>query len=158
MTALAMVTPTSARQARPPAYTLDPRLLVNTIQREHHAKDEEKIVELVANYLRDHTELLTILARGLVRSALIAQRQSTRRRVDRQRDCAEVAAIAERIKATIVLDMPCPNGKRLRLCTGAECAAFGRTFGKIAQHVGADELVGEVLIEAEARQLLEAAP
>jgi hypothetical protein len=94
------------------------------------------------------------VARRLVHAALTAQRRSERRLIDRQRDKQEASVIAKRIKIAIVLDMLCPNGKRLRFCSGREVRVFGDAFTSIGQRVGDDQLVGEVLLEAEARALL----
>jgi hypothetical protein len=150
MTAMAASPPTDV----PPVADVDARQLVEVIRREHGDAGEDRLVELFVDYLKDHDEILTLLARRLVHSALTAQRRAERRVTDRGRDREEARAIYNRIKADIVLDMVCLNGKKLRFCSGAEVAAFGSAFTRIARMVGEDQLVGEVLIESEARALL----
>jgi hypothetical protein len=58
-------------------------------------------------------------------------------------------SVAEEIKARI-LDFVMPNNKPLRDCTGSEVAGFGRGFIKIAEKVGPDQRVGDVLTDKEA--------
>jgi hypothetical protein len=153
---LIMASASAPTSAPPPAPGVDARQLVEVIRREHGDADENRLTELVVAYLRDHAEVLAVLARRLVHSALTAQRRADRRPADRDRDREDARAVARQIKVAIVLDMLCPNGKRLRFCTGAEVGAFGRAFTRIAAHVGDDQFVGEVLIESEAQQLLRA--
>lgn len=138
-------------KAAPPR--VDERQVVEVLRREH-GDDEDALVVALVEYLRDHDDVLTVLARRMVHAALASRRRARRRPVDRDADRREARAVAAQIKAAIVLDTICPNGKPLRLCTGAECSAFGDAFFLIARHVPAGELVGEVLLEAEARKLL----
>jgi hypothetical protein len=53
-----------------------------------------------------------------------------------------------------LLDMKMINGKRMRDCTGAEMAAMGQTYQRIAQAVGMNEIVGDKLCENEVRALV----
>ena len=67
-------------------------------------------------------------------------------------------AIAANVKEQVVLDMTITliNGeqKKLRFTTGGELAKLGSAYSRLAERVGADCLVGEVLTEAEAAALL----
>jgi hypothetical protein len=47
-----------------------------------------------------------------------------------------------------------PNGEKLRFCRGSEVAQWGAGFARIAEKVRPDCLVGEVLCEAEAQELM----
>jgi hypothetical protein len=49
-----------------------------------------------------------------------------------------------------------PNNEQLRFCTGAEVAGFGAAFSEIAERVGDESMVGEILCEDEVRALLRA--
>jgi hypothetical protein len=62
--------------------------------------------------------------------------------------------LVAKVKAIAVLDMLMPNGERLRFCRGSDVARFGVGFAKIAEKVGPDCLVGEVLRENEVQALL----
>jgi hypothetical protein len=46
------------------------------------------------------------------------------------------------------------NGKRMADCTGTEMGAFGKGFERIAEAVGPDKRVGEVLREEDVRRLM----
>ncbi len=147
--------PTSPQQPpAPPAQDVDARRLVEVIRREHGDAGEDRLVELFVDYLKEHDEILLVLARRLVHSALTAQRRAERVVTDRGREREQVRAIAKQIKIAVVLDMVTPLGKRLRFLTGREVAACGDAFARIAQHVPDDSFVGEVLIESTARRLL----
>ena len=47
-----------------------------------------------------------------------------------------------------------PNGKTMRDCTGSEMAKFGKGYERIAERVGPDRKVGDVLDEEGVRQLM----
>jgi ClpP class serine protease len=153
MSALAVIE--HAQQSTPPR--VDERQVVEVLRREH-GDNEDALVTALVDYLREHDDVLAVLARRMVHAALATRRRSQRRPVDRARDQAEARSIAARFKAEIVLDITCPNGKKLRHCTGAECGLFGDMFARIAQHVPPGALVGECLLESEARKLLAAQP
>jgi hypothetical protein len=69
-----------------------------------------------------------------------------------------VQELAAKVKEQVALDLPITlmsgETKLLRFCSGAEIARLGSVYSKIAEKVGADCLVGEVLTEAEAQALL----
>jgi hypothetical protein len=62
---------------------------------------------------------------------------------------ADLAAVGQRLRSIILLDLVQPNGKPLRKCTGRECRGFSGWHARIADRVGDDGIVGEVLTEAE---------
>jgi len=64
---------------------------------------------------------------------------------------------ATKLKETVLLDLIMPNGQAMRYCTGGEMVGFGKAYQAIAVKVGAENLVGEVLIESEVKALLQAA-
>lgn len=69
-------------------------------------------------------------------------------RTKRVRDKAQ-----EYIKMTL-LYMLMPNGKLMRDCTGAEMSKFGKGYERIAERVGPDRKVGDVLDEEGVRGLM----
>jgi hypothetical protein len=74
------------------------------------------------------------------------------RRRQRQRPALsedQIAAAEQRLAKIVLLDFVLPNGKKLRDCTGRECAAAGGWLLKVANHVGADAIVGDKLSETQ---------
>jgi hypothetical protein len=134
------------------------RATVELLAREHPGATEDELARLLADHLHEDRDLLQFVCCRLVRTVAKARHHVEHASLTPKRDPAkrqaEARAVAARIKAEIVLDMLMPNGLKLRFCSGAEVAAFGSAFTRIAQMVGADQLVGEVLIESEARALL----
>lgn len=99
--------------------------------------------------------------------ALRKQDISARERAERANRKVEVAKqaarVAERhadaVKAikhqVMLLNLPMPNGKLMRNCTGEEIGGFGKSYAKIAQKVGPRKRVGEVLTEDQLHALLD---
>jgi hypothetical protein len=69
----------------------------------------------------------------------------------------EVAAAEQRFAKILLLDFVLPNGKKLRDCTGSECAAAGGWLLKVAERVGADAIVGDKLSEVQVAKIFVAA-
>lgn len=74
---------------------------------------------------------------------------------------AQAAAVAEQLIAKAVLaikgqllDLPMPNGKAMRDCTGAEMARFGNRYQRIAEKVGKAKMVGAVLSEDQVKAIM----
>ncbi len=69
----------------------------------------------------------------------------------------KVNAAVERRAESMLLDWVLPNDKALRDCTGRECKAMSHKIGpwlaKIAARVKPDQIVGDVLQEADVRKL-----
>lgn len=76
----------------------------------------------------------------------IAQRQKT--------VAAHVDRSLEAVTKVLLLNLEMPNGKRMRYCSGAEMAKFGKAYGRIAKKVGSTKMVGSVLNEKEVRALM----
>jgi hypothetical protein len=56
---------------------------------------------------------------------------------------------------TILLDMIMPNGKKLRDCSGTECAAIGSWLSIVASRMPPNALVGKIFNERKLREILE---
>jgi hypothetical protein len=91
------------------------------------------------------------------RSAPTPKAQAARRVAEQ----AQVRATAAKARQLILLDMPVRllsgEAKQLRYVTGRELAELGGVYQAIAEKVGPDNFVGEVLVEAELKALLQAA-
>lgn len=77
-----------------------------------------------------------------------AAAREARRQEEQRKEDEEVVRVTA-LMASRMLDFIMPNGKPLRACTGAECAAAGGFFARIAERVGATQIVGAVLSEAD---------
>lgn len=64
------------------------------------------------------------------------------------------AAATQIVNQISLLFLTMPNGKAMRYCTGREMEKFGKGYAKIAKRAGT-KTVGEVLNEAEVRQLMD---
>lgn len=91
------------------------------------------------------------------KSLLNLQRPPAKRQAAKAARKAEIdeikSTVKERIARMVLLDVVLPNGKRLRDCTGKECAKAGGWFAKIAGKVKPTEIVGKVLSETQVRSL-----
>ena len=70
------------------------------------------------------------------------------RLAEQKKRSAKERAEVDKMKLKITkraLELVMPNGKSLGKCSGAECTAFGGWYAKIAERVGPDRLVGDVL-------------
>jgi hypothetical protein len=85
-------------------------------------------------------------------------RDLKRTRTKARNDAADAIFIRERADALkvqiILLNLPMPNGKPMRKCTGVEMGGFGRAFTKIAERAG-ERMVGDVLSEEQVRKLIQ---
>jgi hypothetical protein len=63
------------------------------------------------------------------------------------------ARLVAQIKGRVLLKLKMPNGKELRNCTGDECSHFGGWLKRIAIVIGPDNRVGDILSEAEVRDI-----
>jgi hypothetical protein len=156
---------TPSPQHRP---TPDLRATVEDLRRRHRRADPDEIAQFLFTTLREDDDLLLEACRFVASKTLMAiaaqqRRQqaapSGRERIARKAvERQEVQAIAAKVKEQVVLDMTITliNGeqKKLRFTTGSELAKLGSAYSRLAERVGADCLVGEVLTEAEAAALL----
>lgn len=83
-----------------------------------------------------------------------AQKSPQQREAEAKQQDEAVQQIVTAATEIIILNQEMPNGKRLRNCTGRECAKFGGFYGRIAKKVGPTKRVGEVLDEKQVRALL----
>jgi len=68
---------------------------------------------------------------------------------------AQITEAAKEVANKILLlNQEMPNGKRMRYCTGAEMAKFGKGYKRIAKKVGSTKIVGSVLDESQVRDLM----
>jgi hypothetical protein len=124
---------------------------------EHPDASREELEEL---YLAK-TEMVPALVEEALRRAFdndfdLIQKPPRRRYRPAAAPGAAVDAAVEEIKTLALLDLVQPNGKKLRDCTGADVRAFEAQmpswFKAIAAKVKPEEIVGEVLSEAEVRK------
>jgi hypothetical protein len=141
---------------------VDVRATIEELRRSHPRAGEDRLAERLAGRLEEDRHLLADAARSLVRhfSARIEGREHQRRAanapVRARREAVnrrEVKATVTKARRTILLDMPMPNGKPMRFCTGDEMASFGTAYAKKGEPVG-DAMVGEILVEVQVRELL----
>jgi hypothetical protein len=69
------------------------------------------------------------------------------------RDKKVQEATEKKVRLALLL-MVMPNGKLMRDCTGGEMAMFGKGYVRIAERVGPDRKVGDVLGEDEVYRLM----
>jgi hypothetical protein len=62
-------------------------------------------------------------------------------------------SVFESITRIVILDLVLPNGKKLRDCTGKDCAKAGGLYAKIAGRVKPNQIVGQVLTEDQIRKM-----
>lgn len=72
----------------------------------------------------------------------------------RERDVSDAIKKQEEKIVAKLLDFITPNGKKLRNCTGSQCATFGGWFIKVSKAVKPDQRVGDVLDEEKLKELL----
>jgi hypothetical protein len=99
------------------------------------------------------------------RKAMAARRReaqaAAKERAEKTAAAVKMAAvaIAKDAVTTALLDLPQPNGKKLRDCSDQECRTMGAKIGpwleRIANRLQPGQTVGEVLDEAEVRKLYE---
>jgi hypothetical protein len=99
--------------------------------------------------------LTTTAIREKLRRAAPTPRERVKRRANEK---AAATAIAAKVKATLLLDMPVTllggEEKALRFCLGREVAELGAAYTRIAAKVPADVMCGECLVESEVKALL----
>jgi hypothetical protein len=158
------ISTTSPSRHRPRA---DVHEVVQELRRLNPRMGEERLAEALAERIEEDRRLLLDASRVLVRQALTTETIVRRRRRQDGRTPeersqrriaakAEVKKLVEKVREVAVLDMVV-DGKALRFLTGAEVARLGAGFSKLAERVPADALVGEIVTEAEAAELMQAA-
>jgi hypothetical protein len=144
----------------------DVRQAVEKLRR-RYPRDGDRLAKALVDTLLDDRDLLLDVARFVIEK--IAAVTETRQRMSRAapspreraaRKVSEQAAVKEiaaKVKM-LVLDTIMPNGEKLRFCRGSEVAQWGAGFSLIAERVGPDCLVGEVLCERDVAELLRVPP
>jgi hypothetical protein len=145
---------------------------LNSKRRRQNAKaDECRIGQLLAERMESDDDLREAGAHLLAHDALVAERvqrqraaaaPSPRQRIARRAsDRVAVKQLAQKARERIWLDLPIMlssgESKQLRYVTGRELAELGGAYQAIAEKVGPDNFVGEVMVEAEVKALLHAA-
>jgi hypothetical protein len=145
--------------------TRDVLQVIEALRRQNPRAGESRLAELLADELLDDRELLLDAGRHLVHKALSSNKPKSaakvtaarRQRVARvEAEATAVAVIAAKVKAICMLDTLMPNGVAMRYNTGLQMGAYGEAYSAIAAKVGT-AMVGEVMVEAEVRELLQAA-
>lgn len=71
----------------------------------------------------------------------------------KERSDNALAAMKKRILGAVLMDLELPNGKPLRLATGAECAKAGGFYSEVAKHLKPTQVVDKHLTEADLQNL-----
>ena len=137
------------------------RVIVERLQLEHPGAGENGLVDLLVERLQHDRVLLEAAARYVIETAAPARpgfdarlQLRTPSPEHKAREKAEVRTAAAAVAAQVVLlALVMPNGRPMRSCTGEEMSKFGKAYERIAERAG-DNLVGDVLTEAEVRALL----
>jgi hypothetical protein len=165
---LAVVT-TPAPRRRP----RDVLQVIQSLRQQNPRAGEDELAELLTDELIDDRELLLGVGRDLVRKALVkakvrskptlkAAETARRQRVASQEAANQVvkaAVAAVKVKCVLDLQVTLLSGesKALRYVLGRELAELGGVYQAVAAKVGDENMVGEVLVEAELKALLQAA-
>jgi hypothetical protein len=154
----------------PPSWADSRRLVwdaVGELRRQNVKADERRIGQL-AEKLGNDDDLREASAHLLAHDALVAERvhrqRSTSAPTPAQRVARKVATakvvrqLAQKARERIWLDLPIVllsgESKQLRYVLGSELAELGGVYQAIAEKVGDENMVGEVLVEAELKALL----
>jgi hypothetical protein len=146
---------------------LDVREVIAELRRANPRMGENGLSERLAERIEEDRRLLLDASRVLVRQALSAVEIVRRRRHQdgrtpeeraerRAAAKAEVTKLVAKVREVAVLDMLMQNGIAMRFNTGTQMGAYGKAYSAIAAKVGT-AMVGEVMVEAEVRELLQAA-
>jgi len=145
----------------------NPRDLVLRLIREYPNADDKTLARHMRDaVLGDEPEYLLpclLYVVRLTRRAVEEQRpKKTReeRTAQKRQHAAQIRSrVTERVREQaekMLLDLEMPNGKRLRDCTGNDCARFGGWYKRLADKVGPRKLIGDVLSEQDVRKLYKA--
>jgi hypothetical protein len=146
------------------------RIHIKEIQDEHPRANEEQLVRLLVERMREDDDALIAAAEYAVHLALLAQRGYQEREEESPaprprprpaptpaeraaREAAIDKAVKEAATQILLLNQEMPNGKRMRYCTGNEMGKFGKGYQRIAKRCKT-KTVGSVLNEKEVRQLI----
>jgi hypothetical protein len=158
----------------PPAWVDSRRLIWDTVgelRQQNLKADERRVAQLLAERMEHDDDLREAGAHLLAHDALVAERvhrqRSTSAPTPKQRVAHKVATakavkqLAQKARERIWLDLPIlllsGETKQLRYVSGRELAELGGAYQAIAERVGPDNFVGEVMVESEVKALLQAA-
>lgn len=124
--------------------------IAKVVERLRQHPDEEHAVAAFEAKLRNDSIVRHAAAVVLFRTAVVDAEAKERRQA------SEPSSPKHRVERQQqeLPDLVMPNQKPMRLCSGGEMAGFGAAYQRIADKVGADCLVGEVLTNTEAEALM----
>jgi hypothetical protein len=135
------------------------RDLLAKIMGDNPRADEKEWLEKFVEALRSDEDYFLAAAEYAFDNALLALRKRKKAKPTAQRAGAAVAhaRLVTRLDSKVtLLNLKAPNGKKLRDCRGEECRHFGGWYLRVADEVGPNRLVGEVLNEQQIRALYRA--
>jgi hypothetical protein len=153
----------------PPTWADSRRMVwdgVGELRQQNMKADERRIGQLLAERMERDDDLREASAHLLAHDALVAERvarqrpaPSPKQRIARKVASAKVVKqLAQKARERIWLDLPLMllsgETKQLRYVTGRELAELGGAYQAVAVKVGDENMVGEVLVEAEVKALL----
>jgi hypothetical protein len=140
--------------------------IIEKLCRKHSQASEDMLAQRLRDRLADDADLLLAVARHLVHAALInrdrrqarqaAEPTPKERAARKAREKQEIAHVAEKARASIVLDFMTPLNLKVRFCTGLQLKELGGSFSRLGDAVPDNVLCGEVLTAAEAHRLFHA--
>lgn len=122
--------------------------------------DPRYLAALAEDYFYRQTQNWDLDQNRLGSSLVATPAQRKRAEVSAAQRAASAARVAKatdeikaRIRKVIMLDLTLPNGKKLRDCTGAECAKAGGFYTEVSKHIKATEIVDKHLSERNLQDL-----
>lgn len=141
----------------------NPRDILISIIDEHPSAAKEKLLEVFTQTVLEKGRrglLETIIEYWFannLQSLLLGDSKLKEQFSKPQRIAKLKEQIRERIKiaaGVVLLDMILPNKKRLRDCSGAECAAVGGWLSVVATKMSPSDIVGKKFSEQDVRAML----
>jgi hypothetical protein len=138
------------------------RVVVERLQTEHPGAGQTELVSMLAERMQNDRAVREAAALYVIKMAVplracfdtrLQLRSAPAEQQARERAGMHTAA-ATAAAQVLLLNLAMPNGKPMRLCTGAEMAGFGAGYARIAEKVGKANLVGAVLTEAQLQALI----
>jgi hypothetical protein len=127
--------------------------VIHSLLQEHPYADTEHLVSVLCDRLRRDEDLLEALARYAIRQLELPQITMQRERAPAlsRKMIQKAAKLAA--NHILLLNLPMPNGLRLRFCTGTYIAKLGGKLTLVGKRAGV-KLVGDVFDEDSLRKLL----
>jgi hypothetical protein len=130
------------------------RDLALKVVEEHKDSSIEELARYFIEELQrypDYIESIAIYIMANVRASLEAR--GGRPRGSGVSNNKGLEKLAKKVAAKVLMDYVLPDGKMLRDATGAECVAAGGWLKQVGEKVGAANIVGKKLTEADLRRL-----